>query len=283
MNTNRLLADIKGGTWMMHEPAFLAMAENASRHDAGVPEAAAKRTAMDNLYGLKDPPPIAAMDKGVLVAGLSGVMYPGLGIIGRTLGYIDPDDIADELQEKEDDADAVLLVIDSPGGAVSRTPDLANVVREIASRKPVIVYASGLCCSAAYWVASQASAIYASPSSHVGSIGVFQAIADMTGAYDKAGVKVELFKSGALKGANAYGTSLTDEQRAAFQSNIDTIFSEFKGAVTYRRPQVKTDAMTGWAYYGASAKPLGLVDSISDLNTAKADLRKIADLRRMKG
>lgn len=268
MNIPRLTADLAGGVWAMRENEFLAM--SAPRADG-----------MDDELK-KLIPPICEIEGGILVANISGALYRGIGPIGRLFGFIDPEDIADELDDKEPDADAVLLVIDSPGGSVSGIADLAAKVRAIDARKPVFVYTPGLCCSAAYWIASQASAIYASMSAFTGSIGVFQAFLDQSRRFDAAGVKVELFKSGPLKAAGMTGTSLSDEQKAAMQATVDTIFAEFSGAVLSRR-RVKPEAMTGGDYYGKTAKPLGLVDSISDLTTAKSDLRKFADLKRMKG
>ena len=268
MNTQRLMADISGGVWAMRESNFRAMSKASFAVSMGGAEVC----------------PIAEVEAdGILVVHICGTLYRGLGDIGRAFGFIDPDDVRHEIEEyNTPDVAGVLLVVDSPGGGVGGIADLAKVIRTIAGTKPVFAYAAGLCASGAYWVASQASAIYASPSSFTGSIGVYQAITDTTKQHEMMGERIELFKSGPLKAAGLDGTSLTDEQRAAIQSKVDSIYYEFSGAVSASR-RVKPEAMTGGDYYGATAKPLGLVDSISDLNTARADLRKFADLRRMKG
>ncbi len=86
---------------------------------------------------------------------------------------------------QRDDIKAVFLDIDSPGGTVAGTPELAAAVASLNERKPVYAFSSGLMCSAAYWIASQARAIYATPSAQVGSIGVVQAVIDNSAALDK--------------------------------------------------------------------------------------------------
>jgi len=69
------------------------------------------------------------------------------------------------------DVQAVFLDIDSPGGSVSGTPELAQAVSDLCKAKYTYAFSGGQMCSAAYWVASQCDAIYVSPSARVGSIG----------------------------------------------------------------------------------------------------------------
>ena len=92
--------------------------------------------------------------------------------------------------------DAVILDIDSPGGTVAGTPELGAAVAALNGQKPVYAFSSGLMCSAAYWIASQAEAIYATPSARVGSIGVVQTVIDNSARLHAEGIKV--FGSDAL-------------------------------------------------------------------------------------
>ena len=110
------------------------------------------------------------------------------------LGATGSEEIGDCSREaaERDDIKAVFLDIDSPGGTVAGTPELAATVASINAQKPVYAFSSGLMCSAAYWIASQARAIYATPSAQVGSIGVVQAVIDDTAALDARGIKVEV-------------------------------------------------------------------------------------------
>jgi len=92
--------------------------------------------------------------------------------------------------------DAILLDVDSPGGTAMGTAELAEAVADASQEKFVYAFTGGLMCRAAYWVASQSDAIYASPSARVGSIGVIIPFLDASEAFERAGLKMEVFASG---------------------------------------------------------------------------------------
>lgn len=154
----------------------------------------------------------------------------------------------------------ILLDIDSPGGSVNGTPELAQVVRTIARDKHVYAFTAGQCCSAAYWVASQADVIYAAPSATVGSIGVILPVVDSSALYDRNGLKMEVFSAGKYKSAGMDGTSLTEEQRDRLTQQVNDTWARFKQAVTRRRAIDESD-MEGQSFYGQEALEKGLVDA----------------------
>jgi len=154
----------------------------------------------------------------------------------------------------------ILLDIDSPGGTVNGTPELAQVVRSIAKDKHVYAFTAGQCCSAAYWVASQADVIYAAPSATVGSIGVILPVVDSSALYDRNGLKMEVFSAGKYKSAGMGGTSLTEEQRDRLTQQVNATWARFKQAVTRRRAIDEAD-MEGQSFYGTDARDKELVDA----------------------
>ena len=154
----------------------------------------------------------------------------------------------------------ILLDIDSPGGTVNGTPELAQVVRSIAKDKHVYAFTAGQCCSAAYWVASQADVIYAAPSATVGSIGVILPMVDSSALYDRCGLKMEVFSAGKYKSTGMDGTSLTAEQRDRLTQQVNDTWARFKQAVTLRRSIDEAD-MEGQTFYGLDARDKGLVDA----------------------
>jgi signal peptide peptidase SppA len=170
------------------------------------------------------------------------------------------------------DIRGIMLAVDSPGGFFQGGPELAASVREANIRKPVVAHVAGMGASLAYLVASQASAIVASPSASVGSIGVIAMHADMTGLYEQLGIKLEVFRNtaGTLKAPGAYGTSLTDEQRTHIQSGVDAVHKIFVDTVKAARPQVKTGSMKGQTFMGNEAADLGLIDWAGNTSLAKA-------------
>jgi ClpP class serine protease len=127
--------------------------------------------------------------------------------------------------------------------------------------------------SAAYWIASQARAIYATPSAQVGSIGVVQAVVDSSAAIDKAGIKVEVFSVGKYKAMGAPGTALTDDQRELIQSNLAEIAAEFHDAVLSRGRAIPAEAMEGQTFSGKQAQRHNLAGMVPDRAEAMRRLK----------
>jgi ClpP class serine protease len=125
---------------------------------------------------------------------MSGPMMRRRGLFARIFfGATDTSEILRAVEEARahPEVSTVLLDIDSPGGSVNGTPELAQAVRDLAERKHVYAFTEGQMCSAAYWIASQCDGIYMTPSARVGSIGVIMALRDTSEAFGQMGVKVE--------------------------------------------------------------------------------------------
>ena len=224
-----------------------------------------------------DPPhPLLSIEDGIGVVSIEGPILRKPDLFARVfMGATSSEDIGDALREagERPDIKAVFLDIDSPGGTVAGTPELAAAVASLNARKPVYAFSSGLMCSAAYWVASQARAIYATPSAQVGSIGVVQAVVDHSAAIEKAGIKVEVFSVGKYKAMGAPGTPLTDEQRELISSNLAEIAGEFHAAVLARGRAIPAEAMEGQTFSGRQAQRQNLAGMVADRAEAMRRLR----------
>jgi signal peptide peptidase SppA len=165
---------------------------------------------------------------------------------------------------------AILLAIDSPGGTVAGTEALAGDVRKARKVKPTWAFLDDLGASAAYWVASQAGAVYAGSSTTlVGSIGTVLTIQDSADAAEKGGVKTLVFATGPLKGAGTPGTRVTDDQAAHFQGLVNGLQSSFDAAVKAGRQmnQSQLDAVrTGGVWPASEAVGLKLIDGIQSID-----------------
>ena len=241
--------------------------------------AAASRSFLDRGAALPQPgqsSPLLSVEDGIGVVAIDGPMMRRPDIFARVLfRATDSNMIGDALREAgaRDDIKAVFLEIDSPGGTVAGTPELAATVKSVNERKPVYAFSSGLMASAAYWVASQARAIYATPSAQVGSIGVVQAVIDDTAALDAEGIKVEVFSVGKYKAMGAPGTPLTDDQRNLIRSNLAEIAQEFHAAVLARGRAIPADAMEGQTFSGRQAQRVNLAGMVPDRAEAMRRLR----------
>jgi signal peptide peptidase SppA len=175
---------------------------------------------------------------------------------------------------------AILLAIDSPGGTVAGTDDLAAEVKAATKKKPVMAFVSDLCASAAYWVASQADAIFVnSTTALVGSIGTVMTVYDVSKAADKAGVEALVFATGPLKGAGTEGTAITEEQRSYFQQIVDSAQGSFDAAVQKGRSltdnQLKA-VRTGGVFDATEAESKKLIDGVKSHEQVVAALVKEA-------
>jgi len=219
---------------------------------------------------------LLSVEEGIGVVAIEGPILRKPDLFARIFfGATSSEEIGDALREAagREDIKAVFLNIDSPGGTVAGTPELANAVAALDKKKPVYAFSSGLMCSAAYWVASQARAIYATPSAQVGSIGVVQAVIDNSAALDKAGIKVEVFSVGKYKAMGAPGTPLTDDQRELISSNLAEIARDFHAAVLAKGRSIPAEAMEGQTFSGKQAQRHNLAGMVADRAAAMQRLR----------
>jgi signal peptide peptidase SppA len=226
----------------------------------------------------KESHPLLSVEDGIGVISICGPMLRRPDPLSVLLfGATDTEEIARAIREavEREDVQAIFLDIDSPGGTVNGTPELAQTVADASRQKFVYAFTSGQMCSAAYWVASQCDAIYCSPSARVGSIGVILPVVDSSEAFRQEGLKIEVFAAGKFKSAGTPGTSLTEEQREWLQSDVNEIAADFKAAVLARGRKIPDEAMEGQTFSARNAQRFNLAGAIKDRATAIARLRSL--------
>lgn len=210
-------------------------------------------------------PELLAVEDGVGIVTIHGALMKRPDFFARLLlGATDMEDVTAALEAARDRADvqAVFLDVDSPGGTVNGTPELAALVADVSKAKYTYAFTDGQMCSAAYWIASQADAIFATPSARVGSIGVLMPMLDESKAFEQAGLKVELFAAGKFKSIGVTGTALTDEQRTWLQAQVDETYADFKAAVLARGRRITPDVMEGQCFSGRKASYNSLTSGV---------------------
>lgn len=169
---------------------------------------------------------------------------------------------------------AIVLDVDSPGGAVSGVEELSSEIHRARGSKPIVAVANSLAASAAYWIATAADELAVTPSGEVGSIGVFAAHEDWSKALEAEGVTVSLISAGKFKTeANPY-QPLSEEARAHVQGRVDEYYGLFTNAVARNRKvpvgQVREGFGEGRVVGAREALALGMVDSIETLDDVLA-------------
>lgn len=259
--------------WAITREAWHSIEKIVAKHIAGnaeIPTFDPSAEAAFDLFGQELPQ--LEMKNGVAYIPINGPMLKGAGVVEKMCGACSHEDIMSNIKVATSmGAEAFVFNIDSPGGTVMGTKELANAIKSI--NKPTIAMTDGLCCSAAYWTAAACDHIVSTPSAIVGSIGVIMEMLDASAAYSAQGLKVEQFTSGTLKGAGNPAVPLSDSQRQHFQAMVDKMGAEFRAWVTDNRGEVAPSMMQGQGMSGEDGKTCCLVDElVNDIEEFKITL-----------
>jgi protease-4 len=176
---------------------------------------------------------------------------------------------------------AIVLRVDSPGGAVMASDQIWRAVMRARAKKPVVASMGDVAASGGYYVAAAANEIWASPSTITGSIGIFYGKVDVAPLAERFGVGIEIERRGAHSGADSLFRPFTDDERAVLAEKLRIWYRQFLARVHEGRnmPLERVDQLgRGHVYTGDAAKELGLVDSLGGFGSALARARQLAGL-----
>lgn len=197
----------------------------------------------------------------------------------------DSKDTIDEIKDyvKDLSIKAIVLRIDSPGGAVAPSQEIYEEVRKAVAKKTIVVSMGSIAASGGYYIASPATRIIANPGTLTGSIGVIMEIPNMEGLMNKIGVKTEVIKSGKHKDIASVFRGINKEERDILQNVLDNVHDQFITAVSEGRKMLRDDVQTiadGRIYTGEQALKAGLIDELGNLEDA---VKAAANLSGIKG
>jgi signal peptide peptidase SppA len=211
----------------------------------------------------------AAIDvNGIGHVHVKGVIGQGLSKIEKSCGNTDTKDVQTELAALvAQNVKGILLCIDSPGGMVTGTPELAETIAQTALEIPVFVFSDSQICSAAYWLAAGATRVFSTESADIGSIGVYMPWIDRAAQWEQEGIKADpVINTGGTFKAIGFAPSLSEQHRAQLQAQVDRIFGLFRDFVVTMRALneavVPDAAMQGQTFLGIDALANGLVDQL---------------------
>lgn len=219
---------------------------------------------------------VSAPKAATLTLGASGTVavLPLYGMISRTYSWWGTSTVrfAQQFRQAVDDASvkAIVIDIDSPGGSVEGVDELATEIRAARGKKKIIGVSSGLCASAAYYIASACTEVVASPSSLTGSVGVYCIHEDDSEYLQKLGIKFSLIKFGENKAAGIFFEPLSESARADMQAMVDEFGEMFEMAVAKGRKiaqdKVHGSFGQGKVFSAKDAKRIGMVDTVATLD-----------------
>jgi len=173
----------------------------------------------------------------------------------------------------------VLLVVNSPGGAVAPSVEMALAIKRLKEKKPVVAYASGIMASGSYYASIYSSKIIANPGSMIGSIGVIMQSPNVKELADKLGIKEQVVKAGKYKQIGTPTREWTDIERGELQTMIDDTYDMFVTDVAKARgldKNKKTEFADAHVFTARMAKKVGLIDEVGSIHEAEKLIEKLS-------
>lgn len=276
------LIDLIRSPWAITREQFEYLTDFYSTHVRGgkldLKEIKQESRAMGMFPGEGDEKPYEVTE-GVAVIPVSGVLSRRQSLFSWLFGGMSTVQIGEAIQSALGDSQvrAIMLDVDSPGGTVAGTQELAAIVHAARERKPVSAYTGGMMASAAYWVGSAADQVLISGDTNmVGSIGVIATHVDVSKAYEEFGVKVTEITGGRWKDKPSSYRPLDADDRAVLQYEVDALYRAFVNDVAKHRgvdvDKVISDMAEGRVFIGRDAIDAGLVDGVATREDAIAGL-----------
>lgn len=272
----RIVKAVCATPWMIHEPSMEAIVELLDLRQGGynlTPDQIQLR-----IGGARQETASMQMVDGVAVIPIHGVMAPRMNMMMEISGGTSTQAVMRDIRQAMNDpaVSAIVLDIDSPGGAATGTQELAELVAMASEQKPVKAVATSMAASAAYWVATAADEFIVNPSAQIGSIGVFSVYTDTTRADENAGIKHTVIRSAPNKAVPSGYEPLDEKGRATMQESVNDVHRAFVGAVAENRgvgfEHVEANFGGGKTFMGKRAVALGMADRTGTLDEVIASL-----------
>ncbi len=212
----------------------------------------------------------------IAVINVKGVIFNEKPIIEQLL-----------IAEEDKEIKAIILRIDSPGGAVGPTQEIYEEIRRIdtdkKNGKPIYASFGSVAASGGYYLGAATRKIFANSGTITGSIGVIMQFMNLKGIYDFAKVKQEIIKAGKYKDGGSPHRDMTTEERGLFNEMISGVHVDFKKDILLtREKKLKKpidELAQGQIFSGRQALELGLVDELAGLWEAGRSIHKELDLK----
>jgi len=177
---------------------------------------------------------------------------------------------------------AIVLRIDSPGGAVGPSQEIYEEITKAIKKKKVIVSMGTVAASGGYYIASAASGIVANPGTITGSIGVIMEYTNFKELLGKIGLYPVVIKSGKYKDIGSPVRKMTNSEKKILQQFVDTVHTQFINDVAkgrHKDPACIRKIADGRIFSGQKALELGLVDRLGNFEDAVEWAAKLGGIK----
>ncbi|HUP00749.1 MAG TPA: signal peptide peptidase SppA [Gemmatimonadota bacterium] len=181
----------------------------------------------------------------------------------------------------DDELDAVVLRIESPGGDALASEEIWAAVGELGEALPIVVSMGDVAGSGGYYIAAAADEIVAAPSTITGSIGVFGVLFNAAGTWEKLGITWDSARTNPAADFPTNTRALTETERETFRRLIEDVYRSFLERVAEGRemPVAAVDRVAqGRIWTGTQAVEQGLVDRVGGLEAAMVVAREAAGI-----
>lgn len=264
----QIISTITGSPWLITSDSLRMILEIVDRRLDGerLDEGEIRARIQQNAH---NHPPIKSGPKtGVLR--LHGPIFPKANLMTELSGATDLQTFRSNFRAlmEDDNVTSIVLDVDSPGGSSLGVEETAAEIRAARETKPVYAVANGLAASAAYFIASQATELYQTPSGYTGSVGAYMVHTDESELEQKIGVNRTVIKAGRFKATEI--TPLNPESREYLQGIVTDCYDSFVEGVALGRKTTVEDVTANYGEGGiVSAKnalEAGMVDGIAEFD-----------------
>lgn len=173
--------------------------------------------------------------------------------------------------KENDDVKVVVLRVNSPGGSAFASEQICHAVKELKTKKPVIVSMGDYAASGGYYMSCMADTIVAEPTTLTGSIGVFGMIPNLKGLSEKVGLTFDVVKTNKFADLGVIMRPFNQDEKALIQMSVAQSYDTFISRCAEGRHMTKEaieKVGEGRVWTGEMAKELGLVDVLGGIDTA---------------
>ncbi len=178
----------------------------------------------------------------------------------------------------------VLLVVNSPGGAVAPSIEMSLAIKRLREKKPVVAYAKGLMASGSYYASIWANKIIANPGATIGSIGVIFESPNIEELANKIGIKEQVVKRGKYKQIGTPTRAWKPYEKAELQKMIDNTYKMFVSDVAKARKldiSKQSEFAEAHVFTAKNAIKVGLVDKVGSVYEAKKEIIKLSGVKKV--